>query len=121
MSLDVGGGFIGGDVALRSTHLRSVAQRVLARAWAHLRFDRLQPSPSRGCYTMIPVSKEQPLFSLEDDGRQSLEYLSVVFHLCGIDVCLGIDRCGGEEVNYSQFLRHGLMVAASSKIRNSIA
>jgi hypothetical protein len=69
---------------------------------------------------MIPVSKEQPLFGFEDDdGRQSLQYPGVVFHPRGIEVCLGIDRHVGEEVNYFQ-LRHALIVAVNSKIRNPI-
>jgi hypothetical protein len=54
---DVRGGLLGRDPALRAAHLGRVAQRILARAGAHLRLDRLASQPPRGRQAMVAVGQ----------------------------------------------------------------
>jgi hypothetical protein len=114
-----GGCFLRGDAALCSAHRRSVAQRVLPRAVAHLRFDRLQPTAARSRYTMVLVNEEQALWGVEDDdGRQGVEHLGEVLHSRGVEMCLRIDRRVGEEIGYSHLRHIALIVSLNAEICN---
>ena len=109
---DVGGALLARDATLCSAYLRGVLQRIVARAFAHLGFDTLEPAASRSRYTVVAVGKKQPLWGVEDhDGRHCVEHLRVVLHPCWVEVRLGIDRRVGEEIGYSQLSHWSTMVA----------
>src|SRR5215213_11660535 len=121
VSLDIRGGLLGRDPALRGAHHRHVSQRIVPRANSHLRLDRLQAAAPGGRHAMVAVGQEQAIRGLEDDDwRQGVDHPGVALHPCGVEVSLRVDRSVGEEIVYPQH-RHAPIFAVGPRIRNPVA
>src|SRR5215218_4810834 len=121
VSLDVRGGLLRRDPALRGTNRRRVSQRIVQRATSHLRLDRLQAAASGGRHAMVAVGQEQTLRGLEDDDwRQGVDHPGVALHPRGVEVSLRVDRSVGEEMVYPQN-RHAPIFAVGLRTRNPMA
>ena len=90
----------------------------MARAAAHLGFDRLQAASSRGRYTMVPVGEEQPLPGVEDDDGGRVSSISV--YRCTRAASRCASGSTSEFASRSAILTcdMALIIAGNSKIRN---